>query len=145
MPRIPKALRTRIIAVADGRCEYCLTLQELTLATFHLDHILPRSAGGKTAFENLCFSCPLCNQFKQGLWRARNPETGRLVRLFNPRRDRWRTHFRWSDDGIQIIGLTARGRATVAALRLNNPIALRARSFWIASGRHPPPAESGTQ
>jgi hypothetical protein len=24
-------------------------------------------------------------------------------------------------------------------LRLNNPIALRARSFWVASGLHPPP------
>ena len=82
MPRISKALRARIISVADGRCEYCLALQELTLATFHLDHILPRSAGGKTVFENLCFSCPLCNQFKQGLWRARDPETGRWVRLF---------------------------------------------------------------
>jgi hypothetical protein len=25
MPRIPKALRAHILAVADGRCEYCLT------------------------------------------------------------------------------------------------------------------------
>lgn len=138
MPRIPKALRERISSVADGRCEYCLTLQELTLATFHLDHILPKSAGGKTEFENLCLSCPFCNQFKQGLQRVRDPETGRMVRLFNPRRDRWLVHFRWSEDGTQIIGGTARGRATVVALRFNNPIALRARSFWVASGIHPP-------
>ena len=139
MPRIPRALRQRIIDVAHGRCEYCRTPQEMTLATFHLDHIIPRSAGGTTTFENLCLSCPLCNQFKHGVLRARDADTGRLVRLFNPRRDRWRTHFRWSDDGTQIIGLTARGRVTVTVLRLNNPIALRARSFWVASGLHPPP------
>jgi hypothetical protein len=70
--------------------------------------------------------------------RARDSDTGRLVRLFNPRRDQWRAHFRWSDDGMQIIGVTARGRVTVAVLRLNNSIALRARSFWVASGIHPP-------
>ena len=139
MPRIPKALRQRIIHVANGRCEYCLTPQEMTLATFHLDHIIPRSAGGTTTFENLCLSCPLCNQFKQGVQRAHDTDTGRLVRLFNPRRDRWRAHFRWSDDATQIIGLTARGRVTVAVLRLNNPIALHARGFWVASSLHPPP------
>lgn len=139
MPRIPKALRQRLIYVAHGRCEYCFTPQEMTLATFHLDHIIPKSAGGTTTFENLCLSCPLCNQFKQGVLRARDTDTGRLVRLFNPRRDQWRRHFRWSDDGTQIIGLTARGRVTIAVLHLNNPIALRARSFWVASGLHPPP------
>jgi hypothetical protein len=139
MPRIPRALRQQIIHVANGRCEYCLTPQEMTLATFHLDHIIPKSAGGPTTFENLCLSCPLCNQFKQGVRRARDTDTGRLVRLFNPRRDQWRTHFRWSDDGTQIIGLTARGRVTVAVLHLNNPIALQARGFWVASGLHPPP------
>jgi hypothetical protein len=139
MPRIPKALRQRIIHVAHGRCEYCLTSQVMTLATFHLDHIIPKSAGGTTTFENLCLSCPFCNQFKHGVLRARDTDTGRLVRLFNPRRDQWRTHFRWSDDGTQIIGWTARGRVTVAVLRLNNPIALQARSFWVASGIHPPP------
>ena len=139
MPRIPRALRQRILDVAHGRCEYCYTPQEMTLATFHLDHIIPRSAGGTTTFENLCLSCPLCNQFRHGVLRAHDTDTGRLVRLFNPRRDRWRTHFRWSEDGTQIVGLTARGRVTVAVLRLNNPIALHARSFWVASGLHPPP------
>jgi hypothetical protein len=114
----------------------------MTLATFHLDHILPRSAGGATEFENLCLSCPFCNQFKRKRWRATDPETGRPVRLFNPRRDRWSEHFQWSQDGIQIIGLTARGRATVAALQMNNPIALTARRFWVASGIHPPEQQS---
>ena len=58
MPRIPKTLRQRIIHVAHNRCEYCLTPQEMTLATFHLDHIIPRLAGGMTRFKNLCLRYP---------------------------------------------------------------------------------------
>lgn len=138
MPRTSEKLRKRINQAAQNRCEYCQTMQEMTLATFHLDHIIPLAAGGATEFENLCLSCPFCNEFKAGTWRARDPRTGRQVRLFNPRRDHWHKHFEWGADGTQIIGLTARGRATVAALRLNNQIAQTARRFWVASGIHPP-------
>jgi hypothetical protein len=138
MPRIRTALRERIIQLANNRCEYCLTAQDMTLATFHVDHIVPKSSGGASVPENLCLSCPFCNQFKKKQRRAGDPETGRMVRLFNPRRDDWHEHFQWSHDGTQIIGLTAIGRATVAALRMNNPIALAARRYWVASGIHPP-------
>jgi hypothetical protein len=110
----------------------------MTLATFHIDHIIPTSAGGATAFENLCLSCPFCNQFKKKRWQARDPETGRKARLFNPRRDRWDQHFRWSEDGTQVIGLTARGRATVTTLQMNNPISMTARKFWVMCKIHPP-------
>ena len=138
MPPARKKLRAKVIRAASGRCEYCLTPQEMTLAIFHLDHIFPRSAGGKTEFENLCLSCPLCNQFKRSRTRARDPETGQHVLLFNPRRDQWPKHFKWSGDGTQIMGLTRRGRATIAALQMNNTLALRARAFWVAVGIHPP-------
>ena len=85
MPRTSEKLRTRLTQAAQNRCEYCQTLQEMTLATFHLDHIIPLAAGGATEFENLCLSCPFCNEFKAGKWRARDPRTRRQVRLFNPR------------------------------------------------------------
>jgi hypothetical protein len=138
MPRIPRSLRKQIILAAGDRCEYCLAPQFLTFATFHVDHIIPLSAGGKTIFENLCLSCPFCNLFKQGRVRARDPRTGKLVRLFNPRLESWKDHFRWRDDGVEITGLTPRGRATVEALRMNNAIALTARRFWASGGVHPP-------
>ena len=38
----------------------------------------------------------------------------------------------------EIIGLTATGRATIAALRLNNPEIVAARSLWVQAGWHPP-------
>src|SRR5689334_10851445 len=105
MPRITPKLRQQVIEAAQNRCEYCLTSQELTMATFHLDHIIPQAIGGTTEFANLCFSCPFCNEFKGEQWRARDPITKRLGRLFNPRRDRWQKHFQWSADGTTIIGL----------------------------------------
>jgi len=57
-----------------------------------------------------------------------------IARLFSPRRDRWSAHFRWSDDGLQIVGLTAIGRATVQRLAMNSPRQLAARALWI---KHP--------
>jgi len=137
MPRASRKLRAQIARAAQERCEYCRTPQDMTLATFHLDHIIPRAAGGVTEIANLCWSCPLCNEFKGEQWQARDPVTKRLVKLFNPRRDRWRKHFAWSEDGTQVMGLTTRGRATVVALRMNNQIAQTARRFWVASGIHP--------
>ena len=138
MPRASRKLRAQIARAAHERCEYCQTPQDMTLATFHLDHIIPRSAGGATELANLCLSCPFCNELKGDRSQAHDPVTKRLVKLFNPRRDRWHKHFVWSEDGTQVMGLTARGRATVAALRMNNQIAQTARRFWAASGFHPP-------
>ncbi|MGH9854932.1 MAG: HNH endonuclease [Blastocatellia bacterium] len=58
MPRLPRKLRESVIHAAQNRCEYCQAAQEMTMARFHIDHIIPRSAGGATVFENLCLSCP---------------------------------------------------------------------------------------
>jgi hypothetical protein len=69
---------------------------------------------------------------------ARDPMTGRRVRIFDPRRQRWSRHFLWSDDGTRVLGRTATGRATVVALQLNNVIAVTVRHEWVAIGWHPP-------
>ena len=55
------------------------------------------------------------------------------VPLFNPRQQSWAEHFAWSEDGTQVIG-----RATVAALKMNNPVSIRARKLWVSVGWHPP-------
>jgi hypothetical protein len=62
------------------------------------------------------------------------------VPLFNPRVQDWFEHFRWADDGLRIVGLTAVvGRATVAALHLSDDAdALEVRSYWLLAGWHPP-------
>ena len=46
-----------------------------------------------------------------------DPETGVLVRLFNPRIDRWQAHFRW--EGSILVGKTPVARATIQVLAIN--------------------------
>ncbi len=47
-------------------------------------------------------------------------------------------HFGWAEGGLLIIGQTATGRATVAALRMNDPEHVNGRRIWIRAGYHPP-------
>jgi 5-methylcytosine-specific restriction endonuclease McrA len=82
--RLTKALRRKIFERAKGRCEYCLSPAKYALHPFEADHIVPRSKGGSTSLENLALSCG-CHRFKAAHTYARDPKTGRLVRLFNPR------------------------------------------------------------
>jgi len=67
----------------------------------------------------LALACRSSNLHKGTNQSAYDPESGRLVRLFNPRNDDWHIHFR-ADDG-QVFGLTPEGRATVALLKMNRP------------------------
>jgi hypothetical protein len=80
----------------------------------------------------------MCNGFKGRQTHARDPLTGRRVRVFNPREQRWSGHFVWDESGTRIIGRTACGRATVVALRLNHVIAVLVRRERVAAGWHPP-------
>jgi hypothetical protein len=70
----PSRLAVRVGARAGYRCEYCLTPHAITAQTFHADHILPQSRGGKTILDNLCFACPRCNLRKGDLIEGRDPE-----------------------------------------------------------------------
>ncbi len=141
MPRdyISADVERRVRHTARDRCGYCLSPQRLVMARLEIEHIIPVSKGGNSTELNLWLSCPLCNRFKADRTSARDPETGTEVALFNPRTQRWSEHFRWSDDGIRVIGLTPTGRATVTLLRLaDDPDALIVRANWVLAGWHPP-------
>lgn len=137
MPVAP-ALR-RVVADRDeNRCAYCQTSEENCGLAMHLDHIVPEVAGGSTEKENLCLVCFNCNVNKGAQQTARDPETAKTTPLFHPVRQRWSEHFRWSEHGTRIEGKTAIGRATVVALKMNNPIVVFARRRWVGGGWHPP-------
>ena len=102
---------------------------------------MPRVLGGQTALDNLCYACPVCNNVKRSQNMAQDPQTGRHVRLFDPRRQRWHQHFRWSEDGGRALGKTVVGRATVEALAMNRPRMVHIRLLWGALGLHPPSEE----
>src|SRR5262249_22621025 len=116
--RPSRGLRRRVGDRARWRCEYCLSPAAFSTQPLEVDHVIPRSKGGLTTPENLALSCG-CNSYKGDRTYARDPKTGRSVPLFNPRRQRWSRHFAWSEDFLTILGRTASGRATIAALRLN--------------------------
>lgn len=46
---------------ASDICEYCLLPQFMQEATFHIDHIRPRAAGGRTTLGNLALACVTCS------------------------------------------------------------------------------------
>src|SRR3989337_1761593 len=54
---IPDGLRRWVMLRAEDRCEYCRWAQKGQEATFHIDHILPKVAGGWTAAANLALAC----------------------------------------------------------------------------------------
>ena len=93
----------------------------------HVDHIIPETAGGTSTAENLCLACFSCNVHKAAQQSGADPTTGETVPLFHPLRQRLSEHFAWDESNTQIIGLTPCGRATVTALRMNNPAVVRAR------------------
>lgn len=137
-PYISKALRKKIAAEARHRCGYCLTPQLFTAMPMHVEHIIPLAAGGTSDESNLWLACPLCNGRKGTQTHGVDSVTGEQAPLFNPRQQKWEEHFCWSENGVEIIGLTPTGRVTVQALQLNNAHLKRARRRWVAAGWHPP-------
>ncbi len=80
IPQQPRALSRKNIFLRDGyTCQYCgrtLPAKELTL-----DHVIPRSRGGTTSWENLVTCCIECNNKKGN----RTPEEAGM-RLARPPR-----------------------------------------------------------
>ncbi len=137
MSDIPDALREQVALRAGNRCEYCGLSQAGQEAAFHVDHVVPRVAGGPTALDNLALACVSCSLRKWARRTAPDPATGEEVPLFSPRFQVWGDHFQW--DGAVVVPLTPTGRATVAALAMNRALALAIRLEEAERGRHPPP------
>lgn len=135
---VSEVVRRRVRLAAGDRCGYCQSAQRYVFGLLEVEHLVPQAHGGTDDEENLWLACRLCNGFKGTRTVASDPLTGRLVRLFNPRKQRWPRHFVWNTDGTRIGGRTACGRATVIALQLNNVIAVTVRREWVAAGWHPP-------
>jgi hypothetical protein len=131
-------LRRTLAERARGRCEYCLYPVAYSSDPFSVEHIRPQVAGGTHHLSNLAFSCLGCNNFKYTATEATDPATGEMVSLYNPREHQWRVHFTWSEDFVEITGLTPTGRATVEKLQLNRPGVLNLRRVLRLAGEHPP-------
>jgi HNH endonuclease len=121
----------------EPRCAYCHSPEQLLGMSLEVDHIIPEAASGKTELANVCLCYRTCNSYKGQRIYARDPLTGRQVRIFHPRRQQWRRHFAWSADGVHLVGLTASGRTTIEALQMNNHLIAHLRQLWSALRLHP--------
>ncbi len=121
---------------AKGRCEYCLMPYFVDELPFHLDHIIAEQHGGPTTAGNLALACYACNLHKGPNLSGRDRKTGRTVRLFHPRRQKWARHFRFI--GAVLHGRTEVGRATTHTLGINLPHRVALREALIEIGEFPP-------
>jgi 5-methylcytosine-specific restriction endonuclease McrA len=63
VPRPTSAVSRRGVLIRDGfSCQYCQT--NLPPARLTLDHVVPRSRGGRSTWENLVSCCYPCNNRK---------------------------------------------------------------------------------
>jgi hypothetical protein len=131
---ISASLRRFVFDRAQGCCEYCLIPEALALASHHLDHVIAEKHGGETIAENLALSCLLCNQAKGSDIASIDPESGETEKLYHPRKEQWRTHFRIEVGTGEIVPLTAVGRATVRLLKMNRSEELPERQILAELG-----------
>jgi len=85
--RLPKTRvrfsRLNIYSRDHNTCQYCG--KTLPRTDLNLDHVIPRSRGGLTTWENVVCSCVPCNLMKGG----RTPLEAGMKLLHVPNRPRW--------------------------------------------------------
>lgn len=75
--------RNNIYLRDHNTCQYCG--QHLPRSELNLDHVIPRSRGGKTVWENVVTSCFPCNLNKGG----KQPQEVGMTLIREPIRPRW--------------------------------------------------------
>ncbi len=120
----------RVTLRAGHRCEFCRASESFFPHRLCLDHVVPESRGGRTALGNLALCCYSCHLRKLAFETGLDPATKVTVPHFNPRRQSWPRHFRWSANGLRLQGLTSVGRATIDRLAMNHPRQIQARARW---------------
>lgn len=94
---------------------------DVSVATFPIDHIIPKSLDGLSHASNLALACPHCNAHKSAAVEGFDSLASEHSPYFDPRRQRWSEHFAWSAIAIgELVGRTATGRVTIRGLRVND-------------------------
>jgi 5-methylcytosine-specific restriction endonuclease McrA len=75
--------RLNIFARDNNTCQYCG--EKLPKSRLNIDHIIPRSRGGKSTWENVVCCCISCNRKKGG----RTPNEAKMRLIKNPQRPKY--------------------------------------------------------
>jgi hypothetical protein len=135
-PQISIRLIRLVRERANDVCEYCRLPQSSQEATFHVDHVLPRSQSGPTELANLALACVTCSLRKSARTSAIDPKTGNAVALFNPRTEIWSDHFAFTSTW-KLRGRSPVGRATIEALGMNRTAIVLIRRELVLLNRFP--------
>jgi hypothetical protein len=85
--RVPKRQvrfsRFNVFSRDNNTCQYCG--EKLPRSELNLDHVIPRSQGGLSTWENMVCSCFTCNRVKGG----RMPEEASMRLIRKPFRPEW--------------------------------------------------------
>lgn len=91
-PRVNVRFSRQNIYLRDKcTCQYCG--RRHPRSELNLDHVIPRSRGGRTTWENIVCSCVACNLKKGGL----TPAEANMRLLRRPARPRWSPFERGQD------------------------------------------------
>jgi len=104
--------RHSVLARDGHRCQYCG--RRFPASQLSMDHVIPRSRGGRTTWDNVVCACLACNVKKGG----RTPKEARMtlvgkplrpkrspllaLKLSNPKYEIWRT---WLDGAYWEVGV----------------------------------------
>lgn len=88
--------------------------------------------GGETALSNLAWACPHCNLHKGPNIAGLDSASNEVVRLFHPRSDIWKEHFKFEE--AHVVGCSAIGRVTAQVLAMNTRDLLLFRSQLFKEG-----------
>lgn len=123
MPRQGLRFNRRNVFARDAnRCQYCGS--QFPMSELSLDHVVPRSRGGTTTWENIVCACVKCNVRKGG----RTPQEARMQLIRHPARPK---------------------RSPLLAIKLGNPKYeswknFVDRAYWLVDLREPtPPSRAG--
>ena len=81
--RVVRFNRQNVLARDKWRCQYCGEKKNTKDLTY--DHVIPRSKGGTTCWENILTSCQTCN-LKKG---NRTPQEANMKLLSKPKKPSW--------------------------------------------------------
>ena len=132
---VPEARRRQAAERAEAICEYCLIHEDDTHLGCEVDHIVSEKHGGQTMAENLAYACFYCNRHKGSNVASIDPISGELVRLFNPRMDKWSDHFQLQ--GGRVEWKSRIGEATARLLGFNALERILERELLRAEGKYP--------
>lgn len=94
----PPLTRLNVLARDQFKCQYCAI--DLNPKDATLDHVIPRSQGGITSWENIVCSCGRCNRKKGG----RTPLEANMMLATTPVKPDWLPilHVRWGGNIPQV-------------------------------------------